>query len=157
MNKLFLFISTALLLISCDKGAGLQFSDKGNTVPEFSSDSAYSFIETQVNFGPRVPNTEGHFLTRAFLQSKMKEYAGNNSVFSQEFSETGYEDEKLDMANIIAAFNTTSSDRIMLSAHWDTRPRADEDLTRKDEFILGADDGGSGVRGYRYRYQCRCG
>lgn len=144
MNKILVLLLLSTILISCNKGAGLQFSEKGRDVPEFSSDSAYSYIKTQVDFGPRVPNTYGHVQTRAFLESKLKEYAGNNAVFSQEFSEQGY-GETLNMANIIAAFNTSSQDRIMLSAHWDTRPRADEDTSRTSEYIAGADDGGSGV------------
>tara|TARA_R110002124_G_scaffold46903_3_gene140227 strand:+ start:8464 stop:9423 length:960 start_codon:yes stop_codon:yes gene_type:complete len=138
-----LFLLVAIF-VSCNKKAGLQFSEKGREVPEFSSDSAYSYIKKQVDYGPRVPNTYGHVKTRAFLESKLKEYAGKNSVFSQEFTEQGYGD-TLNMANIIAAFNTSSQDRIMLSAHWDTRPRADEDTSRTSEYIAGADDGGSGV------------
>ncbi|MEP1150355.1 MAG: M28 family peptidase [Balneola sp.] len=145
MNKLFVVLLSLFVITSCNRGAGLQFSEKGRNVPEFSSDSAYSFIKTQVDFGPRVPNTYGHVKTREFLESKLKNYAGNNAVFSQAFSEEGYGEEELEMANIIAAFNTTSADRIMLCAHWDTRPRADEDSTRSSEYIAGADDGGSGV------------
>lgn len=136
-----------LLVIGCssdNKGAGLQFSEKGREVPEFKADSAYSFVEEQLNFGPRVPNTEGHQDTRAYLEAKLRKYAGANAVFSQEFTQEVY-GESLKMANIIAAFNTTTSDRIMLCAHWDTRPRADEDTERQDEFIPGADDGGSGT------------
>lgn len=144
MNKILLLLFTCSTIIACNKGAGLQFSEKGRNVPEFSSDSAYKYIETQVNFGPRVPNTYGHVKTREFLEKKLKEYAGANAVFSQEFSEEGY-NETLEMANIIAAFNTSASDRIMLCAHWDTRPRADQDTTRTGEYIAGADDGGSGV------------
>jgi hypothetical protein len=144
MNKIYLVLFLVATFVSCRNGANLQFSEKGREVPEFSADSAFSYIETQVNFGPRVPNTEGHKNTRAFLESKLRDYAGNNAVFSQEFSEEGY-DETLEMANLIAAFNPTSSDRIMLSAHWDTRPRADEDTSRTSEYIAGADDGGSGV------------
>lgn len=144
MNRFFTVVLLASFILSCGKGVGLQFSDKGRSVPKFSSDSAFNFIKTQVDFGPRVPNTAGHVETREYLESKMKEYAGTNAVFSQEFTADGY-DETLKMANIIAAFNTSSADRIMLSAHWDTRPRADEDTSRTDEYIPGADDGGSGV------------
>lgn len=143
MNKL-LYLLAFITVLACNKRAGLQFSEKGRDVPEFSSDSAFKYIETQVNFGPRVPNTYGHVKTREFLETKLKEYAGANAVFSQEFTEEGY-GETLEMANIIAAFNTSSSDRIMLCAHWDTRPRADQDTSRTGEFIAGADDGGSGV------------
>ncbi|MGK7371441.1 MAG: M28 family peptidase, partial [Candidatus Halalkalibacterium sp. M3_1C_030] len=53
--------------------------------------------------------------------------------------------DSLKLTNIIAAFNTQSSDRIMLCAHWDTRPRADEDTSDTEKPILGADDGASGV------------
>lgn len=144
MNRILIILLFTTVLISCNKGAGLQFSEKGRDVPEFSSDSAYAYIKKQVDQGPRVPNTYGHVKTREFLESKLKEYAGSNSVFSQEFSEEGY-GETLEMVNIIAAFNTTSQDRIMLCAHWDTRPRADEDTSRSSEYIAGADDGASGV------------
>lgn len=143
MNKLLVLISV-LVIASCGNKEGLQFSEKGRAVPEFSSDSAYMHIKSQVDLGPRVPNTYGHVKTREFLETKLKEYAGTNSVFSQEFTEEGY-GETLEMANIIAAFNTSSADRIMLSAHWDTRPRADEDTSRTGEYIAGADDGASGV------------
>lgn len=144
MCKILVVLFSVFMFVSCNNDAGLQFSERGKTVPEFSSDTAYSFIKTQVDFGPRVPNTYGHVKTREFLETKLKKYAGKGSVFSQEFSEEGY-GEVLEMANIIAAFNTTSTDRIMLSAHWDTRPRADEDTARTSEYIAGADDGGSGV------------
>ena len=136
-----------LLILSCgtDDKKGLQFSEKGRTVPEFSSDSAYVFIKTQVDFGPRVPNTYGHVKTRAFLENKLKSYAGPQNVFTQEFESIGYANDTLNWANIIAAFNPTAVDRILLCAHWDTRPRADMDDERSAEFIPGADDGGSGV------------
>jgi len=147
MSKLFLFITLIFLFSSCESKdtSGLQFSDKGRSVPEFSADSAFQFIEAQVNFGPRVPNTYGHIETRKYLESKFRSYAGSGSVFSQEFEKPGYSGNSLKMANIIAAFNTSSPDRIMLAAHWDTRPRADEDTARTADYILGADDGGSGV------------
>ena len=146
MRKL-LLVFVSLLVFSCGEKAtktGLQFSEKGREVPAFSSDSAYHFIEAQLADGPRVPNTYGHVETRKYLESKFREYAGSNAVFSQEFTTEGYSGD-LNLANIIAAFNTTSADRIMLCAHWDTRPRADMDSVRTADFIPGADDGGSGV------------
>lgn len=145
MNKFFLLFFASILIFGCSDTERLQFSKKGRDVPSFSADSAYKYIETQVSFGPRVPNTYGHIKTREFLESKLKQFAGNNSVFAQEFTETGYSNDTLNMANVIAAFNLEAADRIMLCAHWDTRPRADEDPERASEYIAGADDGGSGV------------
>lgn len=123
----------------------LYFSEQGREVPEFNADSAYHFIEQQLQFGPRNPGSEGHRKTRRYLEDKLKMYAGARFVFSQEFRSTGYDGEVLELVNIIASFNTESSDRILLCAHWDTRPRADKDSIRTGEAIPGADDGGSGV------------
>jgi hypothetical protein len=145
MSKWAIFI-LIFVVISCSNSnkPGLKFSEKGREVPEFSADSAYHFVQQQVDFGPRVPNTQAHRNAQTFFEKKLRDYAGKNSVFTQTFTADGY-NEKLELGNIIAAFNTSSPDRIMLSAHWDSRPRADQDSVRRDEPILGADDGGSGV------------
>ncbi|GAB5409058.1 MAG: M28 family peptidase [Balneolaceae bacterium] len=147
MNRILFFLVLIFFVSNCGSkdNSGLQFSAKGRSVPTFSADSAYQFIQSQVDFGPRVPNTYGHVETRKYLEAKFRSYAGYGSVFSQEFERPGYSGNPLKMANIIAAFNPTAPDRIMLSAHWDTRPRADEDTARTADYILGADDGGSGV------------
>ena len=145
MNK-WLLLGSILFLWSCSEpdSSGLKFSEKGREVPAFNADSAYHFVQQQVDLGPRVPNTEAHRKAEAYFADKLKEYAGDNAVFVQEFTAQGY-DEELELGNVIAAFNLSAPDRIMLSAHWDSRPRADMDTTRKEEGIVGADDGGSGV------------
>tara|TARA_Y100001935_G_scaffold224416_1_gene200858 strand:- start:280055 stop:281020 length:966 start_codon:yes stop_codon:yes gene_type:complete len=146
MNKITILFISILLFISCKQteNNGLQFVSRDRDVPTFSADSAYYFIETQVNFSPRVPNTYGHAETREYLMAKLKDYAGDQSVFPQEFTAEGYSGD-MKLTNIIAAFNTSATDRIMLCAHWDTRPRADMDTVKTADYIPGADDGGSGV------------
>ncbi|WP_020402204.1 M28 family peptidase [Gracilimonas tropica] len=146
MNKILLFFVFLFVLAGCssEDKPGLKFTEKGREVPSFNADSAYQFVQQQVDFGPRVPNTEAHQAALSYLESKFRAFAGSDAVFIQRFEAEGY-DETLQLGNVIAAFNTTAPDRIMLSAHWDSRPRADEDTTRIDEGILGADDGGSGV------------
>lgn len=145
MNRLFPLL-LIVLIIGCSnkEQTGLQFSPQGRSVPAFDADSAYQFIQDQVDFGPRVPNTYGHVETRKYLEQKFRQYAGSGGVFTQSFETPGYTG-TLQLSNIIAAFNPTAQDRIVLSAHWDTRPRADEDTVRVADFIPGADDGGSGV------------
>ncbi|MDZ7693890.1 MAG: M28 family peptidase [Balneolaceae bacterium] len=98
-----------------------------------------------MEFGPRNPGSEGHRQNKSYLIGKLAEYAGERNVYAQHFTEEGYEADTLNLTNIIAAFNTTAQDRIMLCAHWDTRPRADEDPDNPSQPILGADDGASGV------------
>ncbi|MDG5765840.1 M28 family peptidase [Balneolales bacterium ANBcel1] len=121
--------------------------DRDRHVPAFSADSAYHFIEQQVAFGPRNPGSAGHAQAMEYLAETLRKYAGNRSVFIQRFTHVGYEEDLYDMGNIIASFRPDVTDRIMLLAHWDTRPRAerDGDPRLRHEPIPGADDGGSGV------------
>lgn len=138
-----------LLLAGCgpdeSKKISIEFEPRGREVPEFSADSAYHFIEQQVAAGPRNPGSEGHRKTKTYLKNKLSEYAGNSMVYLQRFEQPGYGKDTLQLANIIAAFNPQATDRIMVCAHWDTRPRAEEADTNKNRPIIGADDGGSGV------------
>lgn len=114
-------------------------------VPKFDRDSAYAFVEKQVSFGPRVPNTEAHRQCRQWLAARFRQYGAE--VIEQDFQARAYTGATLNATNIIARYNPQAAKRIMLAAHWDSRPFADSPLNtdRKDEPILGADDGGSGV------------
>jgi Zn-dependent M28 family amino/carboxypeptidase len=145
MNKWF-YLLIILILSGCseEKNTGLSFTEKGREVPAFDVDSAYHFVNEQVEMGPRVPNSEAHQKALNYFQEKLRSYAGNNAVYVQRFEAEGY-DETLSLGNVIAAFNLSSPDRIMISAHWDSRPRADMDSTDTENPILGADDGASGV------------
>ena len=148
IDRLFIVAAATLLIVflgSCDREDRLFFENKGREVPAFSSDSAYAYLSRQVQFGPRNPGSEGHRKTKKYLMRKMREYAGQKAVYAQNFKHVGYEGDTLRMTNILASFNPRNTDRIMLCAHWDTRPRADEDTARTDQPIPGADDGASGV------------
>lgn len=125
----------------------MDFTSKGKVVPAFSADSAYQYVQKQVDFGPRTENSKSHAEDKAYLLKKLRGYAGNNYVFAQNFQLKGYKNVTLHLSNIIAAFNPTASDRIMLCTHWDTRPYSDQDPNPKYHNIPipGADDGGSGV------------
>lgn len=114
-------------------------------VPKFDRDSAFSFVKKQVDFGPRLPNTEGHRKTKEWLVGKFKSYG--LTVIEQDFEAKAYTGTILKSTNIIAQYNPSATKRILLAAHWDTRHIADSPAAteRKNEPILGADDGGSGV------------
>ncbi len=114
-----------------------------NPVPDFSSDSAYAYIQKQVDFGPRVPNTDPHKATGQWLAGKLESFG--LEVELQEFTATAYDGKVLELTNIIAAYRPEATKRILLAAHWDTRRIADKDSERINEPIDGANDGGSGV------------
>ncbi len=110
----------------------------------FSADSAYLHIKQQVDFGPRVPNSEAHKATSNYIKSQLTTYG--IPVFTQEAMLKAYDGTMLEATNIIGTYKPEAKKRIMLFAHWDTRPFADHDpspLLQKQP-ILGADDGASG-------------
>jgi hypothetical protein len=112
-------------------------------VPEFNADSAYYFVKKQVDFGPRVPNSTPHRNAGDFFISEFKKYGAIVTV--QEFTAVAYDNQKLNLRNIIASFNPEKTKRILLAAHWDTRPFADKDLEKPSAPFDGANDGASGV------------
>lgn len=113
------------------------------TPPPFNSDSAFAFIEDQVNFGPRVPNTVAHRKAGDYFVEKLKHSGAQ--VMEQTFEANAFDGTKLYLRNIIGSYNLDVKKRILLAAHWDTRPFADKDTENQDQPIDGANDGGSGV------------
>ena len=111
--------------------------------PPFNSDSAFAFIKDQVGFGPRVPNTTPHKLAGDYLVEKLNDYGAK--VVEQKFEAEAFDGTKLYLRNIIGSYNPDVKKRILLAAHWDTRPFADKDTENQDQPIDGANDGGSGV------------
>lgn len=111
--------------------------------PGFNADSAYAFVQRQVDFGPRVPGTQQHAACADWIVAKLKGYGAE--VIEQHATVKAYNGKELPLRNIIARFNSEAKDRILLLAHYDTRPIADKDSERPHEPILGANDGGSGV------------
>lgn len=114
-------------------------------VPKFERDSAYAFVKKQVDFGPRVPNTDAHKRCKDWLVAQFSAYG--LKVTEQPFTAKAYTGKALNGVNIIAQYKPEATKRICLAAHWDSRHIADSPLNkeRHKEPILGADDGGSGV------------
>lgn len=115
------------------------------TSPKFNADSAYSFIERQVAFGPRIPGTVAHDSCGNYLSAKLQEFGA--TVVEQQANIIHYDGQNFKLRNLIGSYNTEAKNRILLFAHWDSRPFADEesDPVKQTQAILGADDGASGV------------
>ncbi len=111
--------------------------------PKFNTDSAFAFVKQQVDFGPRIPNTKAHVECGNWMIDKLKEFA--DTVIVQSFQVRAFDGKVLNSRNIVGSFHPDLGNRIILCAHWDTRPFADQDTQRKNEPIDGANDGASGV------------
>ena len=151
MQKYIFILALALLLVSCggkpdNGGETTKKDDKKNIViPQFSGDSAFQFVKSQTDFGPRVPQTEAHDLCAQWLVERLSEYA--DTVYVQDFRTRIYNGKSMDGQNIIASFHPEASKRIVLCSHWDSRPFADHDPDEANwnTPIDGANDGASGV------------
>ena len=121
-----------------------------SAVPDFNADSAYAYVANQVAFGPRVPNTAAHKACGDYLASELKRFGAK--VYQQEAILTAYDGTKLEARNIIGSFDPENSKRILLFAHWDSRPYSDHDPdpSKHRTPLDGADDGGSGVGAQLY-------
>lgn len=111
--------------------------------PAFSSDSAFYFIYKQVEFGPRVPGSEAHEQCAVWLANVLEDFGAK--VHTQTTQVTTAEGKSVPCYNIIGSYLPEKKERILLAAHWDTRPWADQDNQHVDKPIDGANDGASGV------------
>lgn len=112
---------------------------------EFDGDQAVKYVEAQLAFGPRVPNTEGHRRAGDWIYQQLRARA--DSVEVQEFAHVTAQGDTLRLRNFIGRFRPALADRVLFLAHWDTRPRAEKspNLADQQRPVLGANDGASGV------------
>lgn len=148
--RAFIAASAALMLIGAvacpgDSGRSAAYSITVDTahVPPFSGANAHALLRRQVEFGPRVAGKAGHAAQLAWMVRHMRDRA--DTVVVQAFEHSTSDGQSLRMSNVFAQFNTSARDRILLIAHWDTRPTADMDPDRPKEPIAGANDGASGT------------
>jgi hypothetical protein len=113
--------------------------------PVFEADSAMKFVEAQCSFGPRTMNSAAHDSCAAWLEQTFRRLGAE--VVMQRTTVTLYDGTKAPAVNIIARYRPESSERILLCAHWDSRPWADNDPNEAHHRtpIDGANDGASGV------------
>ncbi|KAA5536734.1 M28 family peptidase [Taibaiella lutea] len=113
-------------------------------VPLFNADSAYSYTAQQVAFGPRTPGSASQLKCANWMETHLKMYT--DTVYRQETTViAGDNKTKLRCINLIGVINPQAPRRILLLAHWDSRPWADRDIANKNTPIDAADDGASGV------------
>ena len=133
--KIILPISTISVLSSCN-----------NEVPNFDKGNAFRYLVEQCEFGPRNPDSNGYKQCLDYLQKTLSGFA--DTIFVQPFVLDDLVNEKsYDLTNIIARFKAGDPQQLLIGAHWDTRPWADEDpdTEKHNDPIIGANDGASGV------------
>ncbi len=154
MRYFFVLLSFAVLasFSACKQKTSqtVEEPEKSESAPaikaaDFNADTAWYFVNEQVKFGPRVPNSKAHAECAAWLEKTLKKYT--SQVFVQPFIAKAYNGTSLNCRNIIASINPKNATRVLLCSHWDSRPFADNDpdTAMHRTPIDGANDGASGV------------
>ena len=150
--KLSIFIALVIMLAACNQGNETVTKPKKTVkkqkmviVPIFNQDSAYNYVQYQVDFGPRVPGSKAHSECAQYYVSFFEDLGLR--VYQQKFKSRAFNGKILDGNNIIASIKPEEKRRILLCSHWDSRPFADHDPDPKNHNtpIDGANDGASGV------------
>ena len=121
-------------------------SSCNNAVPKFDKGNAFRYLVEQCEFGPRNPDSNGYKQCLDYLQKTLSGFA--DTILLQPFVLDDLVNEKsYDLTNIIARFKVGDPQQLLIGAHWDTRPWADEDpdTEKRNDPIIGANDGASGV------------
>ena len=145
MKHLYICMMASMLLAACGSSKKTSSTEITAVGPQFSADSAFMFCQQQCDFGPRTMNSEAHDLCGQWIVEKFKSY--NMDVTEQRATLTGFDGTPLQSNNIIARYQPDKEQRIMLCAHWDSRPWADNDPDEANHTkpVMAANDGASGV------------
>ena len=146
MKQLSTLLFSLILLASCGNHQKTVNNAALTPVgPAFIADSAFLFCQQQCDFGPRTMNSEAHDQCGQWIVGKFRQYGLD--VQEQKTVLKGYDGTLLNSTNIIASYKPEEDQRILICAHWDSRPWADNDPDEQNwhKPVMAANDGASGV------------
>jgi glutaminyl-peptide cyclotransferase len=131
-----------VLFLACQARAG---GGTAGGAREFDGKTAFTYIERQMAFGPRIPGTAAHRQEGDWLATELRARA--DTLIVQEIRHVSRRGDTLHLRNFFARFRPAAAERVLLLAHWDTRPHADQspNLGQQRLPVPGANDGASGV------------
>jgi Zn-dependent M28 family amino/carboxypeptidase len=146
--KAALLAAAALAAIACGGAEGEPNRTNADTVPahpRFDGRSAHELVQRQVDFGPRVPGSEGHRAMADWVEGYLEARA--DTLIVERFVHVTVAGDTLPLVNFLARFRPQQAPTVLLLAHWDTRPYSDEapDPADRDRPVPGANDGASGT------------
>ena len=152
MKMTLLYIALTVMMTACGSTGTTTSESASNDTARttasrrsFDGNMAYELTRQQCNFGPRVPGTPAHAKCAEWLMTTLK--ASCDTVLLQTGTVQTATEGKIGIKNIIGVINPEASQRLLLLAHWDTRPWADNDPdpANHSKPVMGANDGASGV------------
>lgn len=130
------------VLCSCSKSIKTESEELKVT---FCADSAYQYVHDQVAFGARVPGSTAHYQCVQYLVEQLRRFGCTIEIEQGQLPR--YDGQLQQIVNIIAHVGKGKGNRVLLCAHYDSRPWADQEEEYTDRMtpVPGANDGASGV------------
>jgi hypothetical protein len=143
MAKHLTAVTFSLLLVACGAPSEPLGATPGR--PSFDGAAALELVRAQVDFGPRIPGSEGHARQLAWMLARLDSLAPD--LAADTFTHVLTSGDTLELVNVLARFAPEATRRMLVLAHWDTRPWSDRasDTTLHDVPVPGANDGASGT------------
>lgn len=137
-------LAFTLIFSACDYSCTSAPKTKG-ALPAFDQERAYQDILSYEKLGFKIPGTDSHVKTGDWIVSELKGLG--LTVHEQKTTAETFDHKTIPVRNIVGQVNPSAKTRYLMSAHWDTRPFADEDpeFTNRKKPVPGVNDGGSGV------------
>ncbi len=117
-------------------------------LPRFDGQRAYQYLRKICSFGNRMSGSDGMRLQQELLVKHFTELGAQVDYQRFQLQRHPLTDKPVPMANLIVQWRSDSTERILLCAHYDTRPRPDREPNtrlRRSGVFLGANDGASGT------------
>lgn len=153
MTKIYIFITIiAMAMTACggksateDTSTTTSENEVVANVPEFNADSAYMMVKQQCDMGPRVPGTPAHKQCVEWLSRQLSTWC--DTMVTQTAQVTTFDNTRLNMTNLVGIVNPQAERRLLVLAHYDCRPWADEDEepAKQQQPVMGANDAASGA------------
>ena len=145
LGLLIIGLLIALVIRRFDKDSGGGESPTLGPVPAtYNATRSFGYLTQLCEIGPRPSGSQGMKAQQEMLQSFFEGQGANVSM--QKFSIRHPRDgSDVELANLIASWNTEAPKRFLLCAHYDTRPYPDRDKNNPRGTFVGANDGASGT------------
>jgi len=113
---------------------------------KFDSARALTYLKALCDIGPRVSGTDGMKKQQEVLEKHFKDHGA--TVARQEFKARQLSRRAdTEMANLVVSWHPEKARRVLICAHYDTRPVADQEANRANwnRPFVSANDGASGA------------
>jgi len=143
LTALAAFAYFAFLLRNGEAGSEFQGSSLTTPIP-FDGQASYEVLKAICDIGPRPSGSAGMAAQQKMLTRIFTDLGGRVSL--QQFEVRHPVDgSAVTMSNMIVQWHPERAEKILLCAHYDTRPYPDADPVRPRGRFIGANDGASGA------------